>query len=266
MILFKGSSKSTIPFLNRSIVISSKSNGWGFGKNADKASGVSNTLSSDRSIYEIVTDSVIPREWDSYVKNKKNIFECTERNTLVQRKPIGSWRFISGSTVFKALHLYKYEQGWLDIDKTIQALKEDEEYQHVYRSSLSSLLDQSVELSKGLSYWPVPDKREGGNVYDIWSYTIQPGSMYDWSNYWARGVKYRAAIRSDVPYAGFFTHLGELNSIVHIWCYKSLADRKMCREATWQYPEWNDVVNKTVPFVRTMKTGIMEPLDFSPTK
>ena len=45
-----------------------------------------------------------------------------------------------------------------------------------------------------------------------------------------------------------------------------MADRKACREATWHYPEWNDVVANTVPLVKTMKTRILEPLDFSPTQ
>ena len=49
-------------------------------------------------------------------------------------------------------------------------------------------------------------------------------------------------------------------------CYKSMADRKLCREATWSYPEWNDVVANTVPLIKTMTTRILEPLPFSPTQ
>ena len=45
-----------------------------------------------------------------------------------------------------------------------------------------------------------------------------------------------------------------------------MADRKQCREATWHYPEWNDIVANTVPLVNTMSTTILEPLEFSPTQ
>ena len=108
--------------------------------------------------------------------------------------------------------------------------------------------------------------------------------MYDWSNYWAKGIQFRSNVRPDIPYAGLFTQLGELHTIYHIWCYESMADRKGCREATWHYPEWNDVVANTVPLVKTMKTRsglstinifltfnekyfrILEPLEFSPTQ
>jgi hypothetical protein len=27
------------------------------------------------------------------------------------------------------------------------------------------------------------------------SYQLKPGSMYDWSNYWARGIQFRTAVR-----------------------------------------------------------------------
>ena len=93
------------------------------------------------------------------------------------------------------------------------------------------------------------------------------------------------SLRPDIPYCGLFTQLGELHTIYHIWCYQSMADRKGCREATWHYPEWNDVVANTVPLVKTMKTRlyrqmlfielltgmfffnrILEPLEFSPTQ
>jgi len=106
----------------------------------------------------------------------------------------------------------------------------------------------------------------GGNIYDIRSYSLKPGSMYDWSNYWAKGLQFRSAVRQDVPYCGLFTQLGQLHTIYHIWCYKSMADRKACREATWHYPEWNDIVSNTVPLVNTMTTRILEPLEFSPTQ
>ena len=122
------------------------------------------------------------------------------------------------------------------------------------------------------------------NIIIIRSYSLKPGSMYDWSNYWAKGIQFRSNVRPDIPYAGLFTQLGELHTIYHIWCYQSMADRKGCREATWHYPEWNDVVANTVPLVKTMKTRsglstinifltfnekyfrILEPLEFSPTQ
>ena len=41
--------------------------------------------------------------------------------------------------------------------------------------------------------------------------------MYDWGNYWARGIKCRTKVRPDIPYAGFFSQIGRLHNIHHIW-------------------------------------------------
>jgi len=258
--------KSSFALSSRSITTTSHNNAWFFSKDKEKSSGHSTLLSKNQSVYEMVTDTVIPKEWDSYLQNKEKLVGCMNNNTDIRGELVGSWSIVTGDAAFKAFHLFRYQEGWADIDATRAALKADSDYQAVYRESLPAISEQFNELSKGFSFWPSPDKREGSNVYDIRSYSLRPGSMYDWSNYWARGIQYRSAVRPDVPYAGLFTQLGELHTIYHIWCYKSMADRKACREATWHYPEWNDVVANTVPLVKTMKTRILEPLEFSPTK
>ena len=43
------------------------------------------------------------------------------------------------------------------------------------------------------------------------------GSVKDWSNYWKKGVQCRQNVREDIPYAGFFTQLGHIHRIYHIW-------------------------------------------------
>jgi len=217
-------------------------------------------------VYEIVTETVVPSKWDSYVQNKQNIINCIKDETNIKCEHLASWSVVTGDTTFTALHLFEYPNGWTDIDTTRLSCKENKEYQQAFRANLPTINEQKIELTKAFSFWPSPDKRIGQNVYDIRSYDLKPGSMYDWSNYWARGIQHRSAVRQDVPYAGLFTQLGQLHTIYHIWCYESLADRKQCRETTWMYPEWNDVVANTVPLVKTMKTKIMEPLPFSPTQ
>lgn len=94
-------------------------------------------------------------------------------------------------------------------------------------------------------------------------------------------------MRPDIPFAGLFTQIG--TSTLSTTCgegyldlcgdcsfytiivtlhrvYSDLADRKQCRESTWNEAEWNNVVANTVPLIRTMSTRILEPLPFSPTQ
>lgn len=237
-----------------------------FSKDKEKTSGHSTLLAKDKSVYEMVTDKVVPSQWEKYLDHKQQLVQCSTDNKDIKGELVASWGIVTGDAAFKAIHLYKYQDGWTEIDSSRKAMKEDLEYQALHKEGLPALQEQYSELAKGFSFWPSPDKREGNNVYDIRSYCLKPGSMYDWSNYWARGIQFRSAVRPDIPYCGMFTQLGQLHTIYHIWCYKSIEDRKTCREDTWQYPEWNDVVANTVPLVNTMNTRILEPLDFSPTK
>lgn len=237
-----------------------------FSKEQEKTSGHSTLLSKDQHVYELVTDVVIPSQWEAYKANKRLQVELTRDSPGVKGELVGSWRSVTGDTAFKATHLYKYQDGWNDIDSDRQAKKALAEYKALYSEGLSTINQQSSELAKAFMFWPSPDVREGPSVYDIRTYSLKPGSLYDWSNYWSKGIQFRSSVRQDVPYCGLFTQLGQLHTIYHIWCYKSMADRKQCREATWHYPEWNDIVANTVPLVNSMSTTILEPLEFSPTQ
>jgi len=258
----------TIQQLNtfkRSLSTSKSNQAWFFSKDKEKSAGHSSLISKDAAVYEIVTESVIPSKWDDYVGQKANIIQAVQADSQIKVDHLASWNVATGDSLFTAIHLFE-DDNWSDVDTARKCLKENQEYQTAYRASWPMLSQQHVELTKAFSFWPSPDKRPGDNVYDIRSYNLKPGSMYDWSNYWARGIKHRSTVSKDAPYAGLFTQLGELHTIFHIWCYKSLADRKQCREGTWVHPEWNDIVANTVPLVKTMKTVIVEPLPFSPTK
>lgn len=263
--LARSLTRFTVPGV-RSLSTGSPSLSWLFSKDKERTTGHSTLLSKDTTVYEMVTDKVVPAQWDSYLNHQKLMVQVSNNNPEIKSELVASWGIVTGDAGFKAFHLYKYPDGWTQIDSTRQARKSDVEFQQVFKEGLPALQEQSRELSKGFSFWPSPDIRQGNNVYDIRSYSLKPGSMYDWSNYWARGIKFRSAVRPDIPYCGFFTQLGELHCINHIWCYKSMADRKQCREDTWHYPEWNDVVANTVPLVNTMTTRILEPLEFSPTQ
>jgi len=253
---------------SRSIVTSASQNAWFFSKDKQAGSGYSQSLGKqkDTNVYELVTDSVIPSKWDEYLEYTGKLVECTNANPDNKSELVASWNIVTGDAVFKALHLYQYKEGWTDIDATHIAMKQDTEYQKLYKSGLPTIGAKNREFEKSFAFWPSPNIRTGNNVYDIRTYALKPGSMYDWSNFWAKGIECRAAVRPDIPYAGFFPQLGQLHFIYHIWCYPSMADRKACREDTWNQPEWANIVAKTVPLVNAMSTRIMEPLPFSPTQ
>ena len=59
-----------------------------------------------------------------------------------------------------------------------------------------------------------------GNVYEMRSYTYQPGSMGEVLKRWGNSVPHREEFSPLA--AGMYTELGGLNKWVHIWPYKDL--------------------------------------------
>jgi hypothetical protein len=52
--------------------------------------------------------------------------------------------------------------------------------------------------------------------------------MLDWEQEWRKGLEARASVNK--PVGAFFSQIGELNYVHHIWPYKDLVDRKRTRE------------------------------------
>lgn len=65
------------------------------------------------------------------------------------------------------------------------------------------------------SYWPVSNPRQGKNIYEMRSYRLTPGSMIEWGNEWARAINFRKT--NNEAYAGFFSQIGRLYNVHHIW-------------------------------------------------
>ena len=63
----------------------------------------------------------------------------------------------------------------MDIDKTFKDLKQDSALEEGKKFERQLITSQSTEYMKGFSFWPVPEAREGTNIYDVRSYELKPG-------------------------------------------------------------------------------------------
>lgn len=147
------------------------------------------------------------------------------------------------------------------------------------------LRSRHLQYLLAFSYWPAPNPRTDRNhIYEMRSYRLKPGTMIEWANNWARAINYRSS--NNEAFAGFFSQIGRLYNVHHIWCkcecgslegnllltatsisgYDSLQARKETREKAWRSPGWDECVAYTVPLIRDMHSRILRPNDFSPTK
>ncbi|KAM7398104.1 hypothetical protein PAMA_006129 [Pampus argenteus] len=92
----------------------------------------------------------------------------------------------------------------------------------------------------------------------------KPGTMIEWGNYWARAIEIRQQNHESV--GGFFSQIGSLYTVHHLWAYKDLQSRENTRNAAWQREGWDEVVYYTVPLIQHMESRIMIPMKNSPLK
>jgi len=93
-------------------------------------------------------------------------------------------------------------------------------------------------------------------------YTLTPGGAAQYlKNYEEFGMK--AQLRHLPHMLGYyFTEIGELNLIVHMWAYESLDQRDKCRAAMSADPEWQAYLPKNRPFMVGQQTRIMKCAPF----
>jgi len=62
----------------------------------------------------------------------------------------------------------------------------------------------------------------------------------------------------------YFTEIGPLNQIVHLWGYESFEDRIRRRAELMQAPEWQEYVVLMRPLLHHQENKILIPAPFSP--
>ena len=62
----------------------------------------------------------------------------------------------------------------------------------------------------------------------------------------------------------FFSEIGPINEIVHIWAFESLDDRQARRAALMADPGWRAFLPKIRDLIEVADNKIMKPADFSP--
>ncbi len=101
-------------------------------------------------------------------------------------------------------------------------------------------------------------------LYEQRTYRLKPGTTPAFFKvYEAKGLEVQKKILGNLV-GYFFTDIGPLNTIVHIWAYESLDDRAKRRTALYQDPQWLEFAREGLKYIEHMESQIMVPAPFSP--
>lgn len=224
----------------------------------------SRMLSDKEIIYALHTHNVRSDYMPQYLKNYETTVQLiNNKKSNLSCNLVGSWNVQVGD-MDQCLHLWKYTGGFEKIDQAKEDLWNDSEYLDLMKERSQFLRSRHLQYLLAFSYWPQIENRSGKNIYEMRSYRLKPGTMIEWGNNWARAINFRK--KNNEAFAGFFSQIGRLYNVHHIWCYKSLQERKETRESAWSSPGWDECVAYTVPLIREMHTRVLAPTKFSPTQ
>ncbi|XP_064612200.1 protein NipSnap-like isoform X1 [Liolophura sinensis] len=220
----------------------------------------SSKLASKETVYELQIHCVKPEYMEDYLKDF-GVFQQLMHDKKTGSCLIGSFTVEIGDQD-QAIHIWSYKGGYPVLNNANLIYRTDEDFIEFRRRRNKMLRSRSNQIMLAFSFWPEPEPRPPKNIYELRSYVLKPGTMIEWGNNWAKGIKYRDNNSETV--AGYFSQIGELNTVQHLWGYKDLQTRKETREAAWQKPGWDECVAYTVPLIRHMQSRILIPTPFSP--
>ena len=103
-------------------------------------------------------------------------------------------------------------------------------------------------------------------IVDHRTYTLRPGALPEYM------AKYeQQALKIQMKHLGrlvgyWFTEIGPLNQIVHVWAYESLAERDERRAKMAADPEWQAWLKVTPTLIVTMENKVMKEMPFFRTR
>lgn len=102
--------------------------------------------------------------------------------------------------------------------------------------------------------------------FEMRTYTIRPGRIGAYMDHFESvGLPILQRYAELVGY--WFTDIGELNQVIHIWRYDSLDQRALKRKALYDDAEWKtDFLPKALEMLEKQESKIMYATSFSPIK
>ena len=103
-------------------------------------------------------------------------------------------------------------------------------------------------------------------IIDLRTYTLKPGKVADYLELYEReGLPVQTRYLGP-PVGYFVSEIGELNQLVHIWKYESMADRERKRALLEADPEWTAyrAHSAQAGYLHSQENQILKSVSFSP--
>ncbi|KAG0226353.1 hypothetical protein BGW42_003688 [Actinomortierella wolfii] len=161
------------------------------------------------------------------------------------------------------IHIWEFD-GYLGYVQEMDRLRKDPHHQKFIKQLRSMLVKRENQICLEFAFWKSRPPVALGGIYEMRSYLLKPGNLLEWEANWRRGLECRRQFCE--PVGAWFSQLGTLNYVHHVWNYPDLETRKKTREQAWKVDGWAETVYNTVRLIERMEANILIPMDFSSLK
>ena len=103
-------------------------------------------------------------------------------------------------------------------------------------------------------------------IIEMRTYSIKPGELHNFINIYDKEIRqiHTKILGNQIGF--FYTEVGNVNEVVHLYGYDSYEDRQLRREVLSKNPEFKVYIGKVQDLIVDMKNQLMSPASFSNIK
>ncbi|KAI8870242.1 NIPSNAP-domain-containing protein, partial [Ramicandelaber brevisporus] len=218
----------------------------------------SKSLARGKYIHELQRHKIKPERVDEYVKLVSEIYPDVAQSLAPATKLCGSFMVQVGPDLDTAFHIWEYEGYSAHANR----LKDSRVSEKLEKALRPLIVERESQIMLEFAFWPTSPPVDLGGVYELRSYTLRPGNLLEWEMNWRRGIECRRHLEH--PIGAWFSQIGQLHQVHHLWAYPDLESRKIRREEAWKVDGWSQTVYNTVRLIDSMQNRILLPMKFSP--
>lgn len=208
-----------------------------------------------KTVYEFQFESVKPEFTVEYGEKTSLLYKKLHEDGNCPGKLVLLLKCIIGNQD-EYLHIWKYPDGYERMDKQLNQTRNNDNNQFVEINTQKNswCYARENQLCMAFSYFPgtFESHDQDHPIYEVRSYGLQPGTMLEWGQHWSR----LNGLPSENIVGAYFSQVGHLYMVHHLWAYRDIAERDTVRENMWLYPGWDDCVKYTARMTREVNTQI----------
>jgi len=138
------------------------------------------------------------------------------------------------------VHIWEYK-GYPGFHHTQNVVHANPKYIRYLERLRPLLRSRESDLAQEFSFWGgTAQPHHFGGIFELRTYDLQAGKLMEWEQHWRKGIECRRQVME--PVGAWFSQLGRLNRVYHLWQFADLEHRKISREKCWELPGWAETV------------------------